>query len=87
MLNIDPDIVYRINYGKAHKQKNETYPIRKELSQKEQRALKIKELLKENKLNNKEIALIVQCDPSVVSNINYGKTFHDDNISYPIRKS
>ena len=87
LLEIDSDVVYRINYGKAHKQKNETYPIRKELSQKEQRALKIKELLKENKLNNKEIALIVQCDPSVVSNINYGKTFHDDNISYPIRKN
>ena len=30
LLKIDTDVVYRINYGKAHKRKNETYPIRKE---------------------------------------------------------
>lgn len=29
IFEIDPDIVYRINYGKAHKQKDFTYPIRK----------------------------------------------------------
>ena len=56
MLNIDTDIIYRINYGKAHKLQNQTYPIRKELSEKEIRANKIKDLLKENKLNNKQIA-------------------------------
>ena len=39
---IDSDIIYRINYGKAHKQKNESYPIRKELSKRELRAIKIK---------------------------------------------
>ena len=87
MLNIDTDIVYRINYGKAHKLHNETYPIRKELSEKEIRANKIKEMLKENKLNNRQIADIVKCDPSVVSNINYGKAYFDSNLTYPLRKS
>lgn len=87
MLNIDTDIVYRINYGKAHKLQNETYPIRKELSEKEIRANKIKEMLKENKLNNRQIADAVKCDPSVVSNINYGKAYFDSNLTYPLRKS
>ena len=47
----------------------------------------IKELLKENKLNNKQIATLVKCDPSVVSNINYGKAYFDSNLTYPLRKS
>ena len=87
MLNLDTDIIYRINYGRAHKLPQETYPIRKELSEKEIRANKIKEMLKENKLNNRQIANIVKCDPSVVSNINYGKAYFDFNLTYPIRKS
>lgn len=87
IFEIDPDIVYRINYGKAHKQKNLTYPIRKELNKNQLRAIEIKKLLQEGKLNNKEIAQKVGCDPSVVSNINYGKSYKDDNLTYPIRKS
>ena len=47
----------------------------------------IDELLKENNLNNKQIAILVKCDPSVVSNINYGKAYFDSNLTYPIRKS
>lgn len=85
LFQIDDNIVYRINYGKAHKQKDEIYPIRKELSKKEKRANKIKELLRENKLNNREIAELVKCDPSVVSNINYGKNYRDNSLNYPIR--
>ena len=85
LFQIDDDIIYRINYGKAHKQKNEIYPIRKEIPENEKRANKIKELLKENKLNNKQIAKLVGCDPSVVSNINYGKNYKDNSLIYPIR--
>lgn len=85
LFQIDDNIVYRINYGKAHKQNDEIYPIRKELSKKEKRANKIKELLRENKLNNREIAELVKCDPSVVSNINYGKNYRDNSLNYPIR--
>ena len=87
MLNIDDDVVYRINYGRAHKLQNETYPIRKEMSKKEIRANKIKMMLQENKLNNRQIADLVECDPSVVSNINYGKAYFDSNLTYPLRKS
>ena len=81
----DDDIVYRINYGKAHKMSDEQYPIRKE-DRGLIRANKIKDLLREGVLNNKQIATLVGCDPSVVSNINYGKNFKDSNLNYPIRQ-
>ena len=87
IFQIDTDIVYRINYGKAHKQKDINYPIRKELTENEKRANIIKEKLKEGKLNNKQIADIVKCDPSIVSNINLGKSYKDKELTYPIRKS
>lgn len=87
LFEIDSDIVYKINYGKAYVQPNETYPIRQSLSPQEERAIKIKQLLKEGHLNNKEIAKIVKCDPSVVSNINYGKNYYDEHENYPLRKS
>ena len=87
LLKIDTDVVYRINYGKAHKRKNEAYPIRKELNERELRANRIKELLKENNLNNKQIAILVKCDPSVLSNINYAKAYIASNLIYPLRKS
>lgn len=86
-LHIDGDVVWRINNGRSHVQLDRIYPIRKEDSKEQKRANKIKELLAENKLNNKEIADIVKCDPSVVSNINYGKRYFDANIDYPIRKN
>lgn len=51
------------------------------------RANTIKSLLKENKLNNRQIADLVGCDPFVVSNINYGKNYYDNTLEYPLRKS
>lgn len=84
-LNVSPDAVSSINCGKHFKKENESYPIRKAFSKRDERANKIKALLKEGTLNNKQIADIVGCDPSVVSNINYGKVFKDPLISYPIR--
>lgn len=80
------DIVYRINYGRAHVREGMKYPIRTQLTDREVKANRIKELLKEGNLNNKQIANIVRCDPSTVSNINYGKSYKDDAIDYPIRK-
>lgn len=88
-FHIDEDIIYRINYGKSHK-KNISYPIREKDNKqfkREERAKEIKKLLKENKLNNKQIASLFNCDPSVVSNINYGKNYYDKTLIYPIRKS
>lgn len=89
IYGINEDIVYRINKGLAHK-RNIDYPIRKTINKKQElidRANTIKVLLKENKLNNKQIADLVGCDPSVVSNINYGKNYYDKTLNYPIRKS
>lgn len=89
IYGIDEDIVYRINKGLAHK-RNIDYPIRKISNKKQElidRANIIKSLLKENKLNNKQIADLVRCDPSVVSNINYGKNYYDNTLDYPLRKS
>ena len=89
IYGINEDIVYRINKGLAHK-RNIDYPIRKIINKKQElidRANTIKTLLKENKLNNKQIADLVGCDPSVVSNINYGKNYYDKTLNYPIRKS
>lgn len=86
---VTPSVVSSINMGTKHKQEGIVYPIRtknKLTLSREQKAVKIKELLREGKLNNKEISDIVNCDPSVVSNINYGKTYYDKNEIYPIRK-
>lgn len=87
--NLKEGTVAGINSGAKHKRKDLTYPIRKEtnaLKQNKEKAEKIKILLEEGKLNNKEIANIIGCDPSVVSRINSGKTYPDSNRSYPIRK-
>lgn len=85
-LCLDADVVYRINTGKAHKRSDLSYPLRKtENDPKVIRANKIKALLQENRLNNKQIAQLVGCDPSVVSNINYGKNYKDPTLTYPLR--
>lgn len=89
IYGINEDIVYRINKGLAHK-RNINYPIRQSSSKKQElidRANTIKSLLKENKLNNRQIANLLGCDPSVVSNINYGKNYYDNTLKYPLRKS
>lgn len=89
IYGINEDVVYRINKGLAHK-RDIDYPIRQNSSKKQElidRANIIKSLLKENKLNNRQIADLVGCDPSVVSNINYGKNYYDNTLKYPLRKS
>lgn len=86
---VSPSTISSINMGKKHRQENINYPIRTKNNltlTREQKAQQIKEMLKEGKLNNKEIASIINCDPSVVSNINYGKTYFDENEIYPLRK-
>lgn len=88
--NVHVTTINSINYGNKYRLLDESeYPIRKEtnaLKQNKEKAEKIKILLEEGKLNNKEIANIIGCDPSVVSRINSGKTYPDSNRSYPIRK-
>lgn len=81
--------VSAINIGNKHRRNNINYPIRQETNEnkdKKNKANQIKKLLEEGKLNNKQIAENIGCDPSVVSRINSGKTYKDQNRIYPIRK-
>lgn len=87
--NLLPNTVSAINNGTKHKKNNLDYPIRKETNvakNNREKAELIIKYLEENILNNKQIAEKVQCDPSVVSRINSGKTYYDHNRKYPIRK-
>lgn len=91
MLNEEvlPNTISAINNGTKHRKEGMEYPIRKEtntLKNQKDKSLQIKKLLEEGVLNNKQIAEQVGCDPSVVSRINYGKTYKDANRNYPIRK-
>lgn len=84
----DPNVVYRINYGLAHVQEGLEYPIRTSVPERVSKANEIKRLLVEQgSLTNKEISMIVGCDPSTVSNINYGKSYREEKLDYPLRKS
>lgn len=81
--------VSAINNGSKHRRSDIVYPIRKETNKeksKKDKAEYIKKLLEEGQLNNKQIAEKVGCDPSVVSRINSGSTYKDQNRTYPIRK-
>lgn len=81
--------VSSINRGTKHHKADIEYPIREKTNANKIRQEKsqiIKLLLEEGKLNNKEIAEQVKCDPSTVSRINFGETYRDDNREYPIRK-
>ena len=85
---VKPGTISAINIGDKHKSPKYSYPIRKKTNEKikkQEQAEKIKYLLEEGKLNNKQISEIIGCDPSIVSRINYGKTYKDENRKYPIR--
>lgn len=80
--NIDEEVVGKINLGKTYKQSGISYPIRKD--PRRVRADKIKQLLLTTNLTNKQIADKIGCDPSIVSNIKYGKVFFDQKLNYPL---
>lgn len=87
--NFSTSAVSAINQGTKHHKADIKYPIRKETNANKSRLEKaqiIKHLLEEGKLNNREIADQVKCDPSTVSRINSGDAYKDDNREYPIRK-
>ena len=87
--NFSVSTVSAINQGTKHHKTDINYPIRKETNANKSRLKKaqiIKRLLEEGKLNNREIAGQVKCDPSTVSRINSGDAYKDDNREYPIRK-
>lgn len=52
----------------------------------EEQVNEIKRLLKETKIQYKDIATMFNYDSSSIERINYGKLWRDDNTVYPIRK-
>ena len=51
----------------------------------EQQLTEIIELLKENKISDREIAKRYNICFNAISEINHGITYHDDSLEYPIR--
>lgn len=85
MFGLKRSFVTMINIGKNHYDKNENYPLRKE-NQMQKKVKKIKEMLQNTNLTFKEIGEQCQVNSQTVSRINYGTTWHDENLTYPIRK-
>lgn len=95
--NINISSISRINNGHTYHQENIIYPIRKEKpfvaginsgnSKFSQTDIdNIYQLLKNNiELSMKQIALMYNVDPSIIQNINNGKTYKNINFSYPLR--
>lgn len=80
-------IVENINCGKAWRQDGLQYPLRPNERQVEfLRSQKIKDLLKNSLLSQEDIAKRLGVSKSEISYINTGKTFYDENDSYPLRK-
>jgi len=78
--------VLNINKGKTYREPDIIYPIREMFLPKETFA-EIIRLLKTTNLLQREIAMRVGVTLSTVSRINMGKSYHDDTLDYPIRKS
>jgi group I intron endonuclease len=83
-MNLDRMVIQNINIGNTYKKENIEYPIRKRFSD-EKTVEIIKDLLKNTKLFYKEIAKQTNTSISIVSNTNNGKTWINENVSYPIR--
>lgn len=85
-LGICEASVKKINYGKMRKGLYPDYPIRK-IFPKDAKARKIKKLLLESDYNIKEIEEMTGASSQIIRNINLGKTYHDDELNYPLRKT
>lgn len=81
-LNMGYSTVKKINAGTLRPGLYPNYPIRKSNN----RADKIKQLLTNTSFSMQEIADNCNCNVETVRRINIGKTFHDDNITYPLRQ-
>lgn len=85
--NVSPDIVRHINDGDSWRKDNLTYPLRgTEGPLIQMRVDRIKDLLRNTKMTQKEIAAEVGRARSTITAINNGQNFYDPSIDYPIRK-
>lgn len=76
--------IKKINEGKLWHQDNLSYPLRK-LDKHQEKALIIKDLLKNSNLTINDIAVECNCSRDTVSRINRGISHYDPNERYPIR--
>ena len=86
--DIDLSYLHDINQGRAWKRDYLKYPIRLgKMKRAEIIFPKIKELLINSELSQKEIAQKFNVSQSAVSEINNGKKGYDKNLNYPLRKN
>lgn len=78
--------VTMINIGQNHYDATENYPIRKRDVRRTAPVERIIELLQTTDIPMNKIAEQLQIKKDIVYNINSGRTYHNDNLSYPIRK-
>lgn len=78
-------VILNVNKGISHKQENLKYPLRK-IFLNDEDVLQIIDMLKNTKLQQKEIADILGVKCSTVYRINTGTYYRMGNIEYPIRK-
>lgn len=84
---ITTSILYNINFGHSWIDTTLQYPIRpSETEWIEERASKVKYLLKHSDKTQKEIGKQLGLSRSVISAINSGVKFYDENEIYPLRK-
>lgn len=86
--DIDLSYLHDINQGRAWKRDYLKYPLRLgKMKRAEIIFPKIKELLINSELSQKEIAQKFNVSQSAVSEINNGKKGYDKNLNYPLRKN
>ena len=82
------ETIWGINNGTIYHLENINYPIRKTNAihfLTEEKADEIKDKLKNTSITGLELAKMYNVSKDAISDINTGKTWHDNNIDYPIR--
>lgn len=86
--SITKAILSNINFGKAWIDTNLQYPLRdNECEWYIERANKVKQMLKTTSKTQKEIGEELGLSRTVISSINSGNKFYDENETYPLRKA
>lgn len=85
--NVSQDTLRHINDGSSWKRKEYSYPLRpREFELNKRRADKVKELLMNTRISQRDIGKKVGWNRSAVTMINIGKNHYDPKLNYPLRK-
>lgn len=85
-FSVNSSIIQSLNQGKIFFDEKVTYPLRIINKENPEHLEKVIGLLKNSDLSLRKIAELIGISYSSVQGINSGKYFHNDAISYPIRK-